>query len=77
MKLGNVNDDEVIWLKLVHDCANGVCRLEEINTFLDGGSTDVARGLDSGVRAVSAAAVTTLEDHRAHVLLTQRTVDSI
>lgn len=54
------------------DCAS----LEEIDAFLDGGSTDVTRRLDLAGGAVSAAAVTTLEHDGAHVLFTQRTVDS-
>ena len=52
-------------------------RLEEVDAFLDGGSTDVARRLDAGGRAVLAAAVTTLEDDRAYVAFTQRTVDRV
>jgi len=52
-------------------------RSEEVETLLYGGSTDVAQRLDPGVGAVSAAAVSTLEQHRAHVLFTQRTVDRV
>jgi len=54
-----------------------VACLEEINALLDGRSTDVARRLNSGVGAVLTAAVSTLEDDRADVLLAQRTVDGV
>lgn len=60
--------------KLVRDSRR---RSEEVETLLYGGSTDVAQRLDPGVGAVSAAAVSTLEQHRAHVLFTQRTVDRV
>ena len=37
----------------------------------------MARRLDDAAGAVLTAAVTTLEDHRAHVALTQRTLDGV
>jgi len=44
--------------------------LEEIDALLDGSSTHMARRLNSGGRTAFAAAVSTLEHHRADVLFT-------
>ena len=59
------------------DHAANWARLEEVDAFLDGGCTDVTRRRDAGGRAVLATAVTALEDDRAYVALTQRTVDAV